>query len=51
MELIKVYKRNGLNCIDMNGTYTYLPDNLSLVDGEYIDGEYYAKIVIVETSV
>lgn len=51
MTKTKVYKRNGLNCVDMNGTYTYLPDDLSLIRGEWIDGEYYAEIVIVETSV
>lgn len=51
MTKTKVYKRNGLNCADMNDTYTYLPDDLSLIRGEWIDGEYYVEIVIVETSV
>ncbi len=49
--LQKVYKRNKLNCVDLNGTYTYLPDDLSKVDGVYVDGEFYARIVIVQTSV
>ena len=49
--LAKVYKRNGLNCVDLNGTYTYLPDDLSLIPGEWIDGEYYCETVVVQTSV
>ena len=51
MTRAKVYKRNGLNCADTNGTYTYLPDDLNLVRGEWIDDEYYVEIVVVETSV
>jgi hypothetical protein len=49
--LKKVYKRNGLNCVDMNGTYTYLPDDLSKVNGQYIAGEFYVSVVIVQTSI
>ena len=47
----RVYKRNGLNCVDINGTCTYLPDNLSGVDGFYIEDVFYARVVIVETSI
>ena len=47
----KVYKRNGLNCVDANGTYTYLPDDLNLVDGEWINGEYYVYFVTVDISI
>ena len=50
-EVAKVYKRNGMNCVDLNGTYTYLPDDLSMVHGKWIDGEFYSEIVIVQTSV
>ena len=49
--MLKVYKRNGMNCIDINGTYTYLPDDLSKVAGKWIDGEFYSEIVIVQTTV
>jgi hypothetical protein len=51
MELLKVYKRSGLNCVDMNGCYTYLPDDLSKIVGKYIDDEFYVETVIVKTSV
>lgn len=49
--LKKVYKRNGLNCVDMNGSYTYLPDNLNLVEGEWVKGEFYIRTIIVNTSI
>jgi len=51
MEYAKVYKRNGMNCVDLNGTFTYLPDDLSLVPGKWINGEYYGEIVVVQTTV
>jgi len=51
MEHAKVYKRDDMNCVDLNGTYTYLPDDLSKVPGKWINGEYYTEVVIVETSV
>lgn len=50
-EVAKVYKRRGINCVDLNGTYTYLPDDLSKVPGKWIDGEYYSEVVTVQTSV
>ena len=50
-ELLKVYKRNGLNCVDMNGTYTYLPDDPKLFNGIEIDGEMYTEVITVNTSV
>jgi len=50
-EYAKVYKRNGMNCVDLNGTQTYLPDDLSKVPGKWIDGEYYSETVTVQTSV
>ena len=50
-EVAKVYKRDGMNCVDLNGTYTYLPDDLSVVPGKWIDGEYYSEIAIVQTSI
>jgi hypothetical protein len=50
-ECAKVYKRNGMNCVDLNGTYTYLPDDLSKVAGKWVGGEFYSEIVIVQTSV
>lgn len=49
--LKKVYKRNGRNCVDMNDTYTYLPDDLTKVNAICIDGEYYIKPVIVNISI
>jgi len=50
-KIAKVYKRDGMNSVDLNGTYTYLPDDLSKVPGQWIDGEYYAEVAIVQTSV
>lgn len=50
-ECAKVYKRNGMNCVDLNGTYTYLPNDLGKVPGKWIDGEYCSEIVTVQTSV
>ena len=49
--LVKVYKRDGMNCIDLNNTYTYLPNDLSLVNAEYIEGEFYIRTIIVKTTV
>lgn len=49
--LEKVYKRNGMNCVNINGTYTYLPQDLRKVNGVFIDGEFYIQTVIVEISV
>ena len=51
MEYAKVYKRNGMNCVDLNGTYTYLPDDLSKVAGKWVGGEFYSEVVIVQISV
>lgn len=44
----KVYKRNGLNCVDGNNGYTYLPDDLSKVGAIQIDGEFYVPYIIVK---
>lgn len=41
--LRKVYVRNGRNCADINGTYSYLPDDLSKVETVTINGEMYIK--------
>ena len=51
MEYSKVYTRDEMNCVDLNGTYTYLPNDLTKVPGKWVDGEYYIEIVIVPTSV
>ena len=51
MEYAKVYKRNGMNCVDLNSTYMYLPDDLSKVTGKWVGGKYYIEVLIVQTSV
>lgn len=48
---VEVYKKNGLNCVDMNGTQTYLPDDLSLVGAVEIEGNYFIPTVIVNISI
>jgi len=50
-ECAKVYKRNGMNCVDLNETHTYLPNDLNKVPGQWVDGEYYSEVAVVQTSV
>lgn len=50
-EYCKIYKRSGLNCVDLNGTCTYLPDNLELLNVKYINGEPHARVATVNISV
>lgn len=49
--LLPVYKRNGLNCVDMNNSYTYLPNDLSKVNAVLVDGKWFIKPVVVEISI
>ena len=42
----KVYRSSGMNAIDLNGTRQFLPDELSQVNAELIDGEWYVPYSI-----